>query len=101
VPSDPGWTASPICSRLICGRHRAAKQLLYLGSIRATLKRKCFLAGKIRTARHTKIKFNGFGGQRTYLGFRHSGRRRAMHINLTGNVDLPELRIPDSKLRTK
>src|SRR5258708_6026028 len=22
VPSDPGWTASPICSGLICGRHR-------------------------------------------------------------------------------
>jgi hypothetical protein len=21
VPSDPGWTASPICSGLICGRH--------------------------------------------------------------------------------
>jgi len=80
---------------------RAAKQLLYLGSIRATLKRKCFLAGEIRAAQHTKIKFNGFGGQRTYLGFRHLGRRRAMHINLTGNVDLPELRIPDSKLRTK
>jgi hypothetical protein len=23
VPSDPGWTASPICSGLICGRHRS------------------------------------------------------------------------------
>jgi hypothetical protein len=78
-----------------------SKQLFYLTSIQATLKRKCFLAGKIRTAQHTKIKFNGFGEQRTYLGFRHSGRRRAMHISLTKNVDLPELRIPDSKLRTK
>src|SRR6476660_8296404 len=24
VPSDPGWTASPICSRLICGRHNGS-----------------------------------------------------------------------------
>ena len=24
VPADPGWTASPICSSLICGRHNAA-----------------------------------------------------------------------------
>jgi hypothetical protein len=23
VPADPGWTASPICSGLICGRHTA------------------------------------------------------------------------------
>jgi hypothetical protein len=22
LPSDPGWTASPICSGLICGRHK-------------------------------------------------------------------------------
>src|ERR1700694_3896234 len=25
VPSDPGWTASPICSGLICGRHSLFK----------------------------------------------------------------------------
>src|ERR1700674_2911901 len=24
VPSDPGWSASPICSGLICGRHNPA-----------------------------------------------------------------------------
>jgi nucleotide-binding universal stress UspA family protein len=27
VPSDPGWTASPICSGLIYGRHHGHSRL--------------------------------------------------------------------------
>ena len=38
VPPDPGWTALPICSDLICGRHRptitnAARELERAGLI--------------------------------------------------------------------
>src|SRR5712664_3608772 len=33
VPSDPGWTASPICSGLICGRHRSVVRLFSLKDV--------------------------------------------------------------------
>src|ERR1700680_2163427 len=33
VPSDPGWTASPICSGLICGRHNYPGHSYYPASV--------------------------------------------------------------------
>src|SRR5882757_5452368 len=49
----------------------------------------------------SKIKFNGVGGWRTYLGFANSRRtcgKGAMNIDVELRFDLSGVRIPDSKL---
>src|SRR5882757_9717268 len=49
----------------------------------------------------SKIKFNGVGGWRTYLGFTNSRRtcgKGAMNIDVELRFDLSGVRIPDSKL---
>ena len=43
---------------------------------------------QIASRRVVKSQFNGSGGQRAYLASSQLVRRRAMNINLTGNVDL-------------
>jgi len=100
VPPDPGWTASPICSGLICGRHRVYFVLpLIIGTALGT---KVNLSPHVAAVIGLGVAYSGFLSETVRAGLRsvsYGQTESALSLGMSGFTALRRIVLPQAVRR--